>query len=97
MAIVFSSVLFVFLSGISWPWASMPSALKAISYIIPSTPAIQGFVRINTMGAELGEVWFEYMTLWVHAGVYCITAVLMHKWWIKNYGERQRVFDTMEG
>lgn len=82
---VFTSVIFVFLSGISWPWASMPPMLKSISYIIPSTPAIQGFVRINTMGASLGEVWFEYIALWVQAIVYCVTGILMQKWWYKNY------------
>lgn len=82
---VFTSVLFIFISGISWPWAAMPAPLKAISYIIPSTPGIHGFVRINTMGAVLTDVWREYIVLWIQAFVYCITATLMYKWWIRNY------------
>jgi ABC-2 type transport system permease protein len=81
----FTSVLFVFLSGISWPWTSMPPALKAIASLIPSTPAIHGFVRINTMGGSFAEVWPEYLQLWVQAMVYFILAVWMYKWWIKNY------------
>lgn len=81
----FTSVLFVFLSGISWPWVSVPPELKAISYILPSTPGIHGFVKINTMGATLPDVWFEYIALWIQAFVYWITATLMYKWWIKNY------------
>lgn len=81
----FTSVLFVFLSGVSWPWIAMPGPLKAIAYIIPSTPGINGFVKINTMGATLPDVWFEYIALSVQALVYCITAIFMYKWWIRNY------------
>lgn len=82
---IFSSLLFVFLSGISWPWTSMPGPLKAIAYIIPSTPGIRGFVRINTMGAALPDVWFEYVALWIQTGVYWITSTIMYRWWIRNY------------
>lgn len=82
---VFTSVLFIFLSGISWPWVSVPPELKALSYLFPSTPGIHGFVKINTMGATLPEVWFEYIALWIQAGVYWVTATLMYLWWIKNY------------
>lgn len=81
----FTSVLFVFLSGVSWPWTSMPPALKAIASLIPSTPAIHGFVKINTMGASFAEAWPEYLQLWVQAAVYFVLAVWMYKWWIKNY------------
>lgn len=82
---VFTSVLLVFLSGISWPWVSIPPELKALAYIFPSTPGIHGFVKINTMGASLSEVWFEYIALWIQAGVYWIAATLMYRWWIRNY------------
>lgn len=81
----FTSVLFLFLSGISWPWVSVPPELKSIAYILPSTPGIHGFVKINTMGATLPDVWFEYIALWIQAFVYWITATWMYKWWIKNY------------
>ncbi|MDR2953599.1 MAG: ABC transporter permease [Prevotella sp.] len=82
---VFTSVVFIFISGISWPWTAIPAPIKAIAYIIPSTPGIHGFIKLNTMGATLPDVWKEYITLWIHAGAYCITAVLMYKWWIRNY------------
>ncbi|MBK5721345.1 ABC transporter permease [Dysgonomonas sp. Marseille-P4677] len=85
MMFVFTSVLFIFISGISWPWTAIPDPIKTIAYIIPSTPGIHGFIKINTMGATLTDVWFEYITLWIQAGVYCITAVFMYKWWIQNY------------
>lgn len=82
---VFTSVIFIFISGISWPWTAIPSPIKAIAYIIPSTPGIHGFIKINTMGSTLPDVWPEYIALWIQAGIYCITAVFMYKWWIKNY------------
>ncbi|WP_101688818.1 ABC transporter permease [Dysgonomonas massiliensis] len=82
---VFTSVLFVFLSGVSWPWISMPGALQSIAYMIPSTPGIHGFVKISTMGATLSDVWFEYCVLWIQTGIYWITATLMYVWWIRNY------------
>ncbi|MBP1616981.1 MAG: putative transport-related rane protein [Bacteroidetes bacterium] len=85
LLLTFTSILFIFLSGISWPWTSMPPALKAIAALIPSTPAIHGFVKINTMGASFEEVWPEYLQLWVQAVVYFILAVFMYKWWIRNY------------
>lgn len=82
---VFTSILFIFLSGISWPWASVPPELKAIAYVLPSTPGIHGFVKINTMGATLPDVWFEYIVLWIQTLVYWGTATVMYRWWIKNY------------
>ncbi len=85
---VFTSVLFVFLSGISWPWTNMPEPLKAVAMLIPSTPGIHGFVKINTMGAGLSDVMPEYIALWIHVGVYWLTATLMYFWWIKNYDPR---------
>lgn len=85
MLFVFTSVVFIFISGISWPWTAIPAPIKAIAYIIPSTPGIHGFIKINTMGATLPDVWFEYIALWIQTGVYCITATWMYRWWIQNY------------
>lgn len=85
MLFVFTSVIFIFISGISWPWTEIPTAIKAIAYIVPSTPGIHGFIKINTMGATLNDVWVEYIALWIQAGIYCITATIMYKWWIQNY------------
>jgi ABC-2 type transport system permease protein len=87
---VFTSVIFIFISGISWPWTAIPAPIQSIAYIIPSTPGIHGFVKINTMGATLRDVWPEYITLWIHSAVYCLTAVLMYKWWIKNYDPKYK-------
>lgn len=82
---VFTSPLFLFLSGISWPWISVPPLLQSLGAILPSTYGIHGFVQINTMGASLSDVWDAYVSLWILSIVYMLTATLMYKWWIKNY------------
>ncbi|MBB4037208.1 ABC-2 type transport system permease protein [Dysgonomonas hofstadii] len=94
---VFTSVIFIFISGISWPWTAIPEPIKAIANIIPSTPGIHGFIKINTMGATLIEVWPEYIMLWIHALAYCITAVLMYRWWIQNYDPKYKGMLKVKG
>ncbi|MDH6354843.1 ABC-2 type transport system permease protein [Dysgonomonas sp. PH5-45] len=84
----FTSVLLIFLTGISWPWTAMPGALKAIAYIFPSTPGVHAFVKINTMGATLYDVGFEITVLWIQTLFYCVLASLMYRWWIRNYDPR---------
>ena len=79
LVFVFTSVLFLFISGISWPKEAIPPFWKALGYLFPSTPGIQGFVRINTCGATLNEVAFEYRMLWVQAGVYFLSACLIQR------------------
>ena len=79
---VFTSVPLLFLSGISWPGAAMPAFWKYFSYIFPSTFGINGYVRINSMGATLNEVSFEYQALWIQTGIYFITTCLVYRWQI---------------
>ncbi|MBP3762426.1 MAG: ABC transporter permease [Bacteroidales bacterium] len=73
---VFFSVLLFFLSGIVWPQSNMPRFWLAFSYLFPSTPGIQGYVRISSMGAALAEVRHEYLALWIQAAFYFVTATL---------------------
>ena len=79
---VFTSVPLLFLSGISWPGAAMPAFWKYFSYIFPSTFGINGYVRINSMGATPNEVSFEYQALWIQTGFYFITTCLVYRWQI---------------
>ena len=76
---VFTSVPLLFLSGISWPGAAMPEFWRYFSYIFPSTFGINGYVRINSMGATLNEVAFEYQALWIQTGIYFLTTCLVYQ------------------
>ena len=71
---VFTSLPFLFISGISWPGVAVPDFWRILSYLVPSTLGINGFVRINTQGALLEDVAFEYIVLWIQTGFYFLTA-----------------------
>lgn len=77
---VFTSVPLLFISGVSWPGAAIPGFWKYISWLFPSTFGINGYIRINTMGATLQDVLFEYRALWLQTGVYFITACLAYRY-----------------
>ena len=79
MLFVFTSVPLLFLSGISWPGSAMPSFWRYFSYLFPSTFGINGYVRINSMGATLNEVAFEYRALWMQTGIYFLTTCFVYR------------------
>lgn len=76
---VFTSVPLLFLSGISWPGSAMPSFWRYFSYLFPSTFGINGYIRINSMGATLNEVAFEYRALWMQTGIYFLTTCFVYR------------------
>ena len=90
LLMVFVSIPLLFLSGISWPQTSIPGFWQGISWLFPSTFGIRGFVRINSMGATLGEVILEYQMLWVQAVVYFILASLVYRYQIHLMRETVR-------
>jgi ABC-2 type transport system permease protein len=78
MVLVFTSLPFLFISGVSWPLSAMPGFWRYFGYLVPSTFGIQGFVKINSMGASLWETAFEYRMLWLQAGIYFVIACLIY-------------------
>ena len=95
LLMVFVSVPLLFLSGISWPQTSIPPFWQAVGCLFPSTFGIRGYVRINTMGATLGEVLAEYRALWVQTAAYFILAALVYRYQIHlmRQSVRQRLAD----
>ena len=69
---------------------------KVFSWIFPSTFGINGFVRINNMGATLPEVLVEYQALWIQAIVYFFTTCIVYRRQIilsrRHAMERLRMF-----
>lgn len=76
---VFTSLPLLFISGISWPGVAIPPFWKYFSWLFPSTFGINGFVRINSMGATLQEVLFEYHALWLQTGIYFLTTCWVYR------------------
>ncbi len=91
VTLVFSSIILLFLTGFAWPQSSMPDIWRRLSYIFPSTHAVQGFVRMNSMGATLREVGFEYLMLWALTVVYFITACFSVGSRIRAHAHRARL------
>lgn len=74
LLVVFTSVPFLFLSGISWPQSAIPAIWQAVGGLFPSTFGIRGYVRIESMGATLSDVATECKALWIQTACYFILA-----------------------
>ncbi len=62
-------------AGFSWPSEAIPPAIKLLSYVVPSTSAIDGFVKLSQLGAPLSAVSSEFLTLWALAFLYNLVAL----------------------
>ncbi|MCM1377928.1 MAG: ABC transporter permease [Clostridium sp.] len=71
---VATSIVFLFLSGLTWPRYAMPEFWKALSAAIPATWGVEGFIRINTNGATLAQVHECYLNLWLLTAIYMTLA-----------------------
>lgn len=68
---------FFFLAGFSWPAEAMPEAVRLIATLVPSSSAIDGLVRLSQLGAPLGDLRPQFLTLWALALFYGGIAVLL--------------------
>jgi ABC-2 type transport system permease protein len=64
-------------AGFSWPSEAIPPAIKLLSYVVPSTSAIDGFVKLSQLGAPLSAVNSEFLILWALAIFYNLFALLL--------------------
>lgn len=88
LVFVFTSLPLLFISGISWPGVAVPDFWRYVSWLAPSTFGINGFVRLNTMGALLEDVKFEFVGLWIQTGVYFLTACAAYYYMINESKKR---------
>ena len=78
LLMVFVSVPLLFMSGVSWPQSAIPGYWQGVSWLFPSTFGIRAYVRMNSMGATLGDVMFEVRCLWLQAAAYFGSACLVY-------------------
>jgi len=64
-------------SGFSWPSEAMPPVIRLVSYLVPSTSAIDGFVKLSQLGAPLASVNPEFLTLVALAIFYNLVALFL--------------------
>ena len=68
---------FFFLSGFAWPFEAIPPVLNAMAQLVPSTPAIDGLVRVSQMGARPPEMAMTLWHLWaLTAGLVLVTVLV---------------------
>ncbi len=85
-AVLFSSLPLVFSAGFVWPLEALPEWLHFISNFIPSTPAIEGFLKLNQMGAPFDMVLDNYAILLIQATIYAILGYYFINKQRKNIG-----------
>ena len=77
LLVVFTSVPFLLLAGMSWPLSSIPAFWQAFGALIPSTFAIRAYVRLASMGATVQDVMPEFRALWIQAAAYFLLASIV--------------------
>lgn len=75
--ILFSSLPLVFSAGFVWPIETLPSWIISLSLFFPSTPAIQGFLQLNQMGAPLEAISIQTGVLGLQIVLYGLLAYLL--------------------
>lgn len=73
--LLFTSLPAVFLAGFSWPREAIPNWLRLAAHLLPSTAGIPGLLRIQQMGASLGQVRTDWFVLWGLCALYLGAAV----------------------
>ena len=76
---VFSSVVFVFLTGASWPRFLMSKFWRAVGDCVPGVWMSNGYVRMQADGALLYQTAHEYWMLWLQVPVMFILAYLVER------------------
>lgn len=75
--LISTSLIFLFMAGISWPKEMIPDAWRYLSYFIPYTWGAHAFIHVNSMGATLSQVTREFIALWVLTGAYGVLASVL--------------------
>ncbi len=94
---VITSVIFLFLSGLTWPRYAMAPFWKALGACVPATWGVEGFIRMNTNGADLSQVRTCYINLWILAAVYMVGAYCVQRWVVRpSIRRRSEAYDRVK-
>jgi ABC-2 type transport system permease protein len=89
MLFLFTSIPLLFLSGIIWPLSNFSPVWMMVREIFPSSNAIFGFIKMNSLGASIFETRQEIMSLWIQTGIYFLTTCLVYRHHV-NYSAHLR-------
>lgn len=75
MTITLFSIPTLLLTGLSWPTTAFPTAIKVISFFVPSTIGTKGFVALTQFGASLHDIKDLFMQMWLVCLFYFMLAI----------------------
>ena len=84
-----TSIPLLFLSGIIWPLANFDPIWLAVRELFPSSNAIFGFIKMNSLNASIFETRREILSLWIQTGVYFLAAIYSYAHQVE-YSEKVR-------
>ena len=77
VVVVFTSVVFLFLTGLTWPMYAMPDMWAWVSHLVPASWGVKGFIHINSVDGSLYENLQSWNWLWGLTALYAVTATLV--------------------
>ena len=80
LLMVFTSVVFVFLTGASWPRHEMSRFWLAVGDCVPATWMCNAYVLMQSDGATLRSVTHQLSMLWLHCGIFTALAYVVERW-----------------
>lgn len=84
LIVVFTSLIFLFMTGVSWPKNNIPAFWQGVAWLLPSTFGVRGFMTISSMGGTLIDIIPEYRALWIQVLVYFLTSCLVYQFHINR-------------
>ncbi|MCC8072199.1 MAG: ABC transporter permease [Bacteroidales bacterium] len=75
LIIVFTSVAFLFLSGLTWPRFAMNGFWTLIGDLIPGIWGIEGFIGMSSNGGSIWDVRHAYGMMWGLVGLYFLVGL----------------------
>ena len=88
MLLLWTSIPILMLSGASLPREAIPDWLYAFGQIFPSSHGVQGFIRVQSMGANLEEVMPEVRNLWILTLIYGGMAAIGIRYRLRKAGAK---------
>lgn len=80
---VITSIMFLFLSGLTWPRYAMSPVWKALADCVPATFGVLGFIKMNSNGSTLSQVGPCYTALWIQTVIYTCMAMII-QWHLRK-------------
>lgn len=77
--VLVSSMPLVFSAGFIWPLENIPKGMIWFTNLFPSTPAIQGFLSLNQMGADFSQIINQWGLLWLQTVLWGFIAWFSYK------------------